>query len=317
MPSPVASSLSQTELARRIALVAARTEAMLALILSDQPSGREITRPTLLMEAMRYTVLGGGKRFRPFLTVQTARMFGQTGAGAIRAGAALELIHCYSLVHDDLPSMDNDDMRRGKPTVHKAYDEAMAVLTGDALLTLAFDVVADPRTAASASTRIALTRILAQGAGCGGMAGGQMLDLAAEGRYLGIQAAQSPEEGVTLIQSMKTGALIEAACAMGAVLGRASPARTQAVRSYAVALGLAFQIKDDLMDVEGDAADVGKATGKDSQAGKATFVSLRGTAGAHAYLAEVTESARNHLAGFGTKAAALSALLDFNMLRRS
>lgn len=308
-------ALSQKALARRVAAVAAATEAMLEELLAPAPAGAEIERPALLVEAMRYAALGGGKRFRPFLVVETARLLGTGGRGPVRAGAALELVHCYSLVHDDLPAMDDDDLRRGKPTLHKAYDEALAILAGDALLTLAFDALADRRTAASGEVRAALVRILAQGAGLGGMAGGQLLDLAAEGRYPALPRAQEAE--VVRIQSMKTGALIAAAVAMGAALGRANARQRTALRDYAEGLGLAFQIKDDLLDAEGDAAAVGKATGKDAAAGKATFVSLRGVAGAKAHLAAVTETAKGRLASFGASAATLAAMLDFNLERRS
>jgi farnesyl diphosphate synthase len=317
MGSRSINDMSQPALARRIAKVAASTEAVLAALLCDRESGAEIRRPPLLLEAMRYTVLGGGKRFRPFLTVETARLFGRTGQGPLRAGAALELIHCYSLVHDDLPAMDNDDLRRGKPTVHKAYDEALAILVGDGLLTLAFDVAADRRTADSPSIRMELVRILAQGAGVGGMVGGQMLDLAAEGRYPQARQQGRAQDNVVLIQSMKTGALIAAAALMGAAIGGARASHKQAIRAYAEGFGLAFQIRDDLLDVEGDATAVGKATGKDAAAGKATFVSLRGVEGARGHLADVTAAAKAALRPFGHRAGALAALLDFNMTRRS
>ena len=310
-------ALSQKALAGRIRRVAARTEAMLGTLLPDQAVGSEIMRPALLMEAMRYTALGGGKRFRPFLVVETARLFGASGNGPVRAGAAVEMIHCYSLVHDDLPAMDNDDMRRGKPTVHKAYDDAMGVLAGDGLLTLAFDVLADRRTTGSAEQRLELVRLLAQGAGVGGMVGGQLLDLAAEGRYPAFTTGLSAEDSVIRIQSMKTGALIVAACMMGAVLGGATARQKAAVFRYATGLGLAFQIKDDLLDVEGDATAVGKATGKDAAAGKATFVSLRGITGAHRLLADVTAEAQEALKPFRDKGAALSVLLVFNQARTS
>jgi farnesyl diphosphate synthase len=310
-------AMSQSMLATRIRRVAAQTEAMLASLLSDKPVASEIMRPALLMEAMRYTALGGGKRFRPFLVVETARLFGASGKGPVRAGAAVEMIHCYSLVHDDLPAMDNDDMRRGKPTVHKTYDDAMGVLAGDGLLTLAFDVLADRRTSALAEQRLELVRLLAQGAGVGGMVGGQLLDLAAEGRYPAFATGLSPENSVIRIQSMKTGALIGAACMMGAVLGSATAQQKQAVFRYATNLGLAFQIKDDLLDVEGDAAAVGKATGKDAVAGKATFVRLHGIAGAHRLLADVTAEAQEALKPFQDKGAALAGLLAFNQVRMS
>ncbi len=309
--------LSQSALALRIQRVAGQTEGILTTLLQDGRAGSEIMRPALLMDAMRYTALGGGKRFRPFLLVETARLFGVRGTGPVRAGAAIEMVHCYSLVHDDLPAMDNDDTRRGKPTLHKIHDDAMGVLAGDGLLTLAFDVLADRRTAASAHQRIELVRLLAQGAGIGGMVGGQLLDLAAEGRYPADMSGLSPEDNILRIQSMKTGALIVAACAMGAVLGGATARQAAAVRSYARALGLAFQIKDDLLDVEGDAAAVGKATGKDFAAGKGTFISLRGVSGARHFLAEVTDTARLALEPFGPRAAALAALLVYNRDRMS
>ncbi len=310
-------TISQQALARRIRKAAAQTEAMLGMLLSEHAVGSEIMRPALLMEAMRYAALGGGKRFRPFLVIETSRLFGTIGNGPVRAGAAVEMIHCYSLVHDDLPAMDNDDLRRSKPTVHKAYDDAMAVLAGDALLTLAFDALADRRTAASAEQRLELVRLLAQGAGVGGMVGGQLLDLAAEGRYPAFTTGLSPEDSIIRIQSMKTGALIVAACAMGAVLGGATTRQRQSIVQYAASLGLAFQIKDDLLDVEGDAAAVGKATGKDAAAGKATFVSLRGVEGARLLLADVTEVAQQALKPFSEKAAVLSALLALNIDRMS
>ncbi len=309
--------LSQRALAVRIRRVAAQAEAMLGTLLSDKNVGTEIMRPALLMEAMRYTALDGGKRIRPFLVVETARLFGASGNGPVRAGAAVEMIHCYSLVHDDLPAMDNDDLRRGKPTVHKAYDDAMGVLAGDGLLTLAFDVLVDQRTAASAEQRLELVRLLAQGAGVGGMVGGQLLDLAAEGRYPAFTTGLAPEDSVIRIQSMKTGALIVAACMMGAVLGGATTQQKRAIFRYATNLGLAFQIKDDLLDVEGNATTVGKATGKDAAAGKATFVSLRGIAGAHRLLADVTAEAQKALKPVRHKGAALSALLSFNRARTS
>ncbi len=309
--------ISDGVLARRIQNVAARTEAMLESLLTERAEGSEIMRPALLVEAMRYAALGGGKRFRPFLVVETARMLGVTGVGPVRVGAAVEMVHAYSLVHDDLPAMDDDDTRRGKPTVHKAYDDAMGVLAGDALLTLAFAVLADKRTVRSAETRLQLVRLLAEGAGIGGMVGGQLLDLAAEGRYPAFSTGLLPEDSVIRIQSMKTGALIATACAMGTALGHATARQKLAVDHYAQRLGLAFQIKDDLLDVEGDAAAVGKATGKDAAAGKATFVSLRGVEGARDLLAGVTQEAAAALQPFGRRRETLQTLLAFNMNRTS
>jgi farnesyl diphosphate synthase len=306
-----------TPFARRAAHAAAATERMLHSLLSDAALPGEITRPPLLMEALRYAMLGGGKRFRPFLVIETARLFGVAGAGPVRAGAALEMVHGYSLIHDDLPAMDNDDMRRGKPTLHKVHDDALAVLAGDALLTLAFDVLADRATARDANRQVALVRALARGAGLGGMVGGQMLDLAAEGRYPRDPDHPVGEAGVVRIQSMKTGALIRTACTMGAILGGAKLADAAALDAYAEALGLAFQIKDDLLDAVGDAATLGKAAGKDAAAGKATFVSLHGVDGAGRRLAEVTRAGEGALTRFGARAAILRDLLAFNRRREN
>jgi farnesyl diphosphate synthase len=301
----------------RIVFCATATERVLADILSDCARPDEVVRPPLLMEALRYAVLGGGKRFRPFLVAQTAAVFGVHGDGPIRAGAALELVHCYSLIHDDLPAMDDDDMRRGKPTLHKVHDDAMAVLAGDALLTLAFDVLTDIATTPGAVKQAALVRALARGAGIGGMVGGQMLDLAAEGRYAPDPAHPAGEAGVIRIQSMKTGALIKTACRMGAIFGDAKADATRALDVYSDALGLAFQIKDDLLDAEGDAATLGKAAGKDAAAGKATFVSLHGVDGARRRLNDVTVAGAAALEPLGEAAAMLRELLAFNRRRES
>jgi farnesyl diphosphate synthase len=309
--------MDQTQLGQHVAEVALRTEILLKTLLATRHRSFEIMRPPLLIEAMAHAVLGGGKRFRPFLVVETAKLFGISDEGPLRAGAALELIHCYSLIHDDLPAMDNDDMRRGKPTVHIAYDEGTAILAGDALLTMAFDVLADRKTDRRASVRTKLIQVLSQSAGIGGMVGGQMLDLAAEGRFRKRMKTPAGVTGILRIQSMKTGALIMAACRMGAILGKATRVETKALDAYSRALGLAFQIKDDLLDVEGDAAQLGKAAGKDADAGKATFVSLRGASGARAMLDEETESAKESLAIFGDKASSLIELLHFNQLRQS
>jgi farnesyl diphosphate synthase len=227
-----------------------------------------------------------------------------TDEAALNAGAALECIHCYSLVHDDLPAMDDDDMRRGRPTVHKAFDEATAILAGDALLTLAFEILADPATHPDPATRCALTLGLARAAGRAGMAGGQMLDLMAPG------AAPSEAE-ILRLQSMKTGALILFACEAGAILANAGAARRQALRDYGTALGLAFQLADDLLDVNGDAAIVGKAVAKDKDAGKATLVALIGADAARQRLAELQGQALDALAPFGADAGLLAAAADF------
>jgi farnesyl diphosphate synthase len=293
------------------------TERMLERLLSDAAAAGEVMRPPLLMQSLRYAALGGGKRFRPFLVIESARLFGVEGEGPVRAGAALEMVHCYSLIHDDLPAMDDDDMRRGKPTLHKVHDDAMAVLAGDALLTLAFDVLVDRATSPSPARQARLARALARGAGVGGMVGGQLLDLAAEGRYPADAAHPAGEAGVIRIQSMKTGALIRTACRMGAILGGAKAAAMRSLDAYAEALGLAFQIKDDLLDAGGDAATLGKAAGKDAAAGKATFISLHGVAGAELRLAEVAAAGAAALGPFGARAAILNELLAFNSRRTS
>jgi farnesyl diphosphate synthase len=215
------------------------------------------------------------------------------------AGAALELIHCYSLVHDDLPAMDNDDLRRGRPTVHKAFDDATAILAGDALLTLAFDVMARAEVHADAAVRTALVLELARASGLGGMAGGQMLDLAAEGRFASKRALSENE--IITLQAMKTGALIRFACNAGAILGKADAAARASIARYGSAIGQAFQIADDLLDVEGDAKTLGKAAGKDAAAGKATLVATLGIDRARARLNELVAEANAALAPFGPK----------------
>ena len=299
----------------RLAAVAAEIEAPLGGLLGGGPLAGEIARPPRLLAAMRHALLGGGKRLRPFLLVETAALFGAARSGALLAGAGLECLHGYSLVHDDLPAMDNDDLRRGRPTVHNAFDEATAILAGDALLTLAFDVMARAEVHADTSVRIALVLELARAAGLGGMAGGQMLDLAAEGRF-DARRGLSEEEIVTL-QSMKTGALIRFACAAGAILGKADAAARAAVDRYGAAIGQAFQIADDLLDLEGDAKTLGKTPGKDAAAGKATLVSALGVEGARKRLAALTAEAEAALAPFGAKADTLRAAARFIAERQS
>jgi len=272
------------------------------LDISDGPEAR-------LFESMRYATLGGGKRFRPFLVVQSATLFGVERVAAFRVGAAVELVHCYSLVHDDLPAMDDDDLRRGRPTVHKKFDDATAILAGDALLTLAFEVLADRRTHENPEARIELVASLANAAGCNGMVGGQMLDLAAESISLGM-------EGITRLQRLKTGALIAFSCEAGAIMGRAAVEPREALRRYAHDLGLAFQIADDLLDVEGTMEETGKAVGKDAVAGKATFVSILGVERARAQAKLLAQQAREHLAVFDDAAELLRTAADFVVERR-
>ena len=263
-----------------------------------------------LADAMRYATLGGGKRFRPFLVIETAGLFGVPQAKALPIAAAVECIHCYSLVHDDLPAMDDDDLRRGRPTVHKAFDEATAILAGDALLTFAFEILGRPNTDPDPVTRSELVLGLAQASGWQGMAGGQMLDLIAEHAPVDLQ-------GVTRIQSLKTGALIEFSVMAGAILGRGAPAERQALARYARALGLAFQIADDLLDAEGETAQVGKATSKDAASGKATFVSLLGIEASKNKLKELEGEAVDALHAWESRAEALREAARFVSLRRS
>jgi len=291
------------EFSRRLDALAAATEAALTRELSAPPRAGEIARPERLMAAMRHATTGG-KRVRPFLVVESAALFGIEEKAALPVATAFECVHCYSLVHDDLPAMDDDDLRRGQPTVHKAFDEATAILAGDALLTLAFDLLA--RLDLDAERRVALIALLAQSSGIGGMAGGQMLDLEAEGRFyedkkpLSLSTAE-----IERLQSMKTGALLSAACTAGAILGSASEKDRAALARYAKALGLAFQIADDLLDAEGDAATLGKAAAKDAGKGKATFVSLLGNDGARKKLTALVEEAVAALSPFGARAAIL------------
>jgi farnesyl diphosphate synthase len=261
-----------------------------------------------LVAAIRHGALGGGKRFRPFLVAESAALFGVPLEASLDAGAAIECVHCYSLVHDDLPAMDNDETRRGQPTVWKAFDEWTAILAGDALLTLAFEILAGAVVHKDAGVRLQLIASLAQAGGALGMVGGQAFDLEAD--KLGIPAAPSAAH-VRRLQSMKTGALIEVSCESGAILGQASAEERAALRRYGAALGRAFQIADDLLDYEGDAATVGKAVAKDAAAGKATFLSLVGIDAARAELAKAEANAVAALEPFGGRAAVLREAAEF------
>ncbi len=290
----------------RLDAVAADIEVLLDRLLAAEPVNGELSRPARLIEAMRYASLNGGKRFRPFLVVESAALFEVPRPNALMAGAALECVHCYSLVHDDLPAMDNDDLRRGQPTAHKAFDEATAILAGDGLLTFAFDILSRHETHADPRVRIELVMALARASGVGGMAGGQMLDLAAEGRFVQNRAAlEFSEKDVRTLQAMKTGALLRFACEAGGILAAATPAQRAALERYGSAVGQAFQIADDLLDLEGDPALVGKQTGKDAAAGKATLVSVLGVPTAKARLKELVTEAEQALAPFGSSAAIL------------
>lgn len=291
------------ELERVASLIEKRLDALLAP--EPAPSGQ-----ARLIEAMRYAALGGGKRLRPFLLVESARLFGVAEEDALDAGAALECVHCYSLVHDDLPSMDDDKVRRGRPTAHIAFGEAIAILAGDALLTLGFDILSRPSTHPDPNVRAELIGLLAQAAGVLGMAGGQALDLAAEGQDLGLME-------VAKMQAMKTGALFAFACDAGALLGRADAVARGALHAYASAFGQAFQLADDLLDAEGDEAAVGKAVSKDAGRGKATLVALLGIDSARARLQALVDDAEAALAPFGNEGATLKAAARFVASRKA
>jgi farnesyl diphosphate synthase len=300
----------------RLGEIAASTETLLDRLLGPGPAAGERARPARLLEAMRYASLGGGKRFRPFLVVESAALFAVPPEQSLMAAAALECVHCYSLVHDDMPAMDNDDLRRGRPTLHKAFDEATAILVGDSLLTFAFDILARPETHPDAGVRIALVLGLSRASGLGGMAGGQMLDLAAEGRF----AAPPPRldlPDVEQLQAMKTGALLRYGCVAGAILGGADEHQRIALDRFGAIIGEAFQIADDILDVEGDAATVGKATGKDADAHKATAVGILGIAQAKKKLFGLIDQAESALAPFGADAALLKAAARFVAERRA
>ena len=257
-----------------------------------------------LIEAMRYAAIGGGKRMRPLLLAATAGLFGADRNAAIRAGTAIEAIHVYSLIHDDLPCMDDDAMRHGKPTVHKAFDEATAVLAGDALHAFAFEVLSDPAMSGDPFVRIELVRTLAVASGMDGMAGGQMMDMAAEQGGFDLQT-------VTRLQQLKTGALLGAAVEMGAVLGRLPVEGRTPLRGYARDIGLAFQIADDLLDAEGDEQAAGKALRKDAVAGKETFLSLLGAPRARDQARMLVDQAIGHLSQFGSEADLLREIARF------
>ncbi len=296
-----------------LSAAASRAERMLESCLPPAEGERGEAK---LAAAMRHAVLDGGKRLRAFLALEVAGLFGADGPDAKRwaerVAAAVECLHAYSLVHDDMPCMDDDDLRRGKPTVHKVWDEATAVLAGDALQTLAFEILADPATHADAGVRARLVLRLAQASGHAGMVGGQAIDLAAE-------RAEAPLAGVQVkrLQALKTGALIEFAAEAGAIIARAPEADIARIRAYARALGEAFQIADDLLDVTGTEAELGKRVGKDAGAGKATFVDILGVVGARARAAELVTEAAAQLAPYGARAARLAEAARFVVERRS
>jgi farnesyl diphosphate synthase len=290
-------------LATEIAALAREIDSRFDLLLTPPDDSR---RP--LYEAMRHAAIGGGKRLRPLLVSASARLFAVDPECALRVGLAIEAIHVYSLVHDDLPAMDDDDMRRGKPTVHKAFDEATAILVGDGLQALAFEIIGSEATHPDPFVRCELITALAAASGPAGMVGGQAMDMAAPAldQNLGV---------VTRLQQLKTGALIGFAVEAGAILGRVPQEGRTRLRNYAHDLGLAFQIADDLLDVEGDAAATGKAVGKDEAAGKATFVSLLGVDRARAQAALLSEQAIAHLSAFGAEADLLRDIAAYTVRR--
>ena len=287
------------------AMTARLTDAVLDRLLAAPP-GLEAR----VHDAMRYSALAPGKRLRPLLVLASARLFGVAKRSALQVAAAIEMVHAYSLIHDDLPAMDDSDLRRGRPTCHKEFDEATAVLAGDGLLTMAFEVLAHPDTHGDPAVRCELVSALATAAGGGGMVGGQMIDLIAEKQTLDIGA-------ITRLQRMKTGALIAFSCEAGAILAKAATELRTALRGYAHDLGLAFQIADDLLDVEGSAAETGKPVGADAAAGKATFVSILGAERARAQAGLLIEQAVAHLDLFEQRAELLRQVARFVVNRRT
>ncbi|WP_409361182.1 polyprenyl synthetase family protein [Bartonella heixiaziensis] len=290
----------------------ARTvERRLDTLLNDQVQNGEIARPEILIKAMRYGVLNGGKRLRPFLVIESAALFDVPAKHALDIACALECVHCYSLIHDDLPSMDNDTLRRGKPTVHIAFDEATAILAGNALLTFAFEIIAHKALALSFETRINLIKALAQSAGLGGMLGGQMLDLEAE------KKPQECSSSIVTLQRMKTAALISFACQAGAIIGNAPKTLTQNLADFGTNIGLAFQLTDDLLDVTASTETLGKTAGKDETAHKATFVHLYGIEETQKKRDELIAKAESLLHPFGTKAKPLQQAARFSATRKN
>ena len=305
-------SAPQTTFETRLQAVARDVAAILDELLHDNASPGEIARPARLVAAMRHGALNGGKRLRPFLTVEAARLLGGEGRGVLRAACAVELVHCYSLVHDDLPAMDDDDLRRGQPTVHRAYDEATAILAGDSLLTLAFDVMADEATHPDAKVRAALVLGLARASGLGGMAGGQMFDLAAEASTVPHRV-----EEIIRLQAMKTGALLRFAVEAGAIVAGATREQTAQLVAYGEALGAAFQVADDILDAESSEEELGKKVGKDAGRNKATLINAIGLEAAKARRDALAAQAQEALSGFGAGAQVLQEAARFTAARRS
>ncbi len=296
------------DLKQHLTKQASRIETVLDKLLNDAVLDEEMARPPRLLAAMRHGALNGGKRLRPILVMETAKLFGRDDDGVLLAASALELVHCYSLVHDDLPAMDDDDLRRGRPTVHRAFDEATAILAGDALLTLAFDVIANEDVHDDPAVRLRLSRELSRAAGIGGMAGGQMLDLESEHR-------DRSEAEIRTLQSMKTGALLRYACRAGAFLAGAPAADLERMSRFGDVIGLAFQLADDLLDVESNPEAMGKATGKDAEAGKATLVGLWGVEKTRTELNKLLNESETLLAVYEGRAVSLAAIADYIVSR--
>ena len=302
MPSPrKASATLKEEMERRVADV----NKTIARLLPETDLHEE-----RLYDAMRHGTMNGGKRLRPFLLMQSAALFNVDPVRARRAAAALEFVHCYSLIHDDLPSMDDSDLRRGKPAVHKEYDEATAILAGDSLLALAFEILADRETHADPNVRVQLVRLLAEAAGPKGLCGGQMLDLIGENEEFDLGT-------ISRMQRMKTGRLMTFACEAGAILGKSDDAHRRALANYAHDLGLAFQVTDDILDIEGNSKETGKPTGKDGDAGKSTFVSTMGKEQAKARAEMLVQQATRHLHVFGDRAEVLREMAEYVLERRA
>lgn len=263
-----------------------------------------------LFEAMRYSTMSGGKRLRPFLVVQSASLFNVDPRRSRRVAAAVEFMHCYSLIHDDLPAMDNSEMRRGKPSTHKAFDEATAILAGDALLALSFEILSDPATHEDPHVRIELVSRLSEAAGGHGLCGGQMLDLLGEKEEFDVGT-------ISRLQRMKTGKMMAFACEAGAILGKTDEPHRKALCNYAFDLGLAFQVTDDVLDVEADPAETGKPANQDAQAGKSTFVKAMGKDAAKMRADMLIGQAKRHLKVFGGRASSLEELAEYVLSRRA
>jgi farnesyl diphosphate synthase len=303
----MSATLASADLRTALPEAAAEIEGALDALLPP-PEGDEAR----LFEAMRYVAMGGGKRMRGFLVLEGAKQFGVSPSAALRVAAAIEMLHAYSLAHDDLPAMDDDDLRRGKPTAHKAFDEATAILAGDALQARAFEVLAEDDTHPDPAVRAELVRCLARAAGARGMCGGQMLDMLAE---VADQPMGEPEIG--RLQLLKTGRLIEFSAEAGAILGKAPSAQRHALAAYGRELGAAFQIADDLLDATATLEETGKRTGKDAAAGKATLVSLLGVERARLQAERLADQAIHHLDSFGERADLLRALAAYTVQRKS